>query len=467
MGKPTPNKCLKMHPTVLLFVLLCAASFVQVAQGVTLKWCAVEGKERDGVTEKAKCEAMIAILNAETNDIDFECVERSDCADGSALEAGHAHLVALDGGDLYHTSRTWGAVPVLAENYDDSGTAAEYHTVVAMRASSCDDQTTLYSLKNKRACSTGYRKTAGWRMPIGMLMKKRVMPEINDLCDVNNDAESAAAFFQGMCSPGAPTGNDAIAETLCSSCKPASEQGENFCVKGADAYQGYDGALTCLEEGNGDVAFIKHTTIQDHTFRVGSAADYKLLCPQGGCMDPDQFELCKWATVPSHAVVVNPSRVGADVRQQLRMLFAGAQDLQPFKNLFFKTEAGSVVNPGDLIFKGSTMKLEMVDSDMISFMGPSYDVYEELEEAENKPCSAEVPVIVEDVTNIVKEVTGDDGIPTWGIIVIVVISVIAVAMLTLVLVMVKKERLGSPLFSPLIENPLSTAQRMNVMSCEK
>ena len=87
---------------------------------------------------------------------------------------------------------------------------------------------------------------------------------------------------------------------------------------------------------------------------VGSAADYKLLCPQGGCMDPDQFELCKWATVPSHAVVVNPSRVGADVRQQLRMLFAGAQDLQPFKNLFFKTEAGGVVNPGDLIFKGST-----------------------------------------------------------------------------------------------------------------
>ena len=95
----------------------------------------------------------------------------------------------------------------------------------------------------------------------------------------------------------------------------------------------------------------------DHTFATGSAADYKLLCPQGGCMDPGQYELCKWATVPSHAVVVNPSRVGAAVRAQIRALFARVQDTQNFRNLFFKTVTGAVtnvVNPGDLVFKGST-----------------------------------------------------------------------------------------------------------------
>ena len=100
--------------------------------------------------------------------------------------------------------------------------------------------------------------------------------QINDDCDVNNDAESAAAFFAGMCTPGAPTavganGNDAIADTLCSSCKPASVQGQDFCVKGADTYQGYDGALTCLEEGDGDVAFIKHTTIQGAPISIPEA----------------------------------------------------------------------------------------------------------------------------------------------------------------------------------------------------
>jgi len=148
-----------------------------------------------------------------------------------------------------------------------------------------------------------------------------------------------------------------------------------------------------------------------------------------------------------------------DVRAQIRALFMRVQDTQIFQNLFFKTVTGAVtnvVNPGDLVFKCSTMKLEEVDSDMISFMGPSYDVYEELEEAENVPCSAEVPVNSEDVETIIKRVdSGDDGIPTWGIAVIVVISIISFGMLLLLVVMWKREREGNPLFSALIDNPLS------------
>ena len=87
--------------------------------------------------------------------------------------------------------------------------------------------------------------------------------QVNNDCSANNDAESAAAFFAGMCSPGAAAGagdNQTITDALCSAC--VSGQGaEDFCVRGADTYQGYDGALTCLENGAGDIAFIKHTTI--------------------------------------------------------------------------------------------------------------------------------------------------------------------------------------------------------------
>lgn len=85
---------------------------------------------------------------------------------------------------------------------------------------------------------------------------------MNNDCAANNDAESAAAFFGGMCAPGAPVaanGNTAVANTLCSSCEAG---GAGFCEKGVDKYSDYDGALRCLADGAGDVAFIKHTTLE-------------------------------------------------------------------------------------------------------------------------------------------------------------------------------------------------------------
>jgi hypothetical protein len=33
-------------------------------------------------------------------------------------------------------------------------------------------------LQGMKACGTGYRKTAGWRMPIGTLLKKKIMPMV-------------------------------------------------------------------------------------------------------------------------------------------------------------------------------------------------------------------------------------------------------------------------------------------------
>lgn len=85
--------------------------------------------------------------------------------------------------------------------------------------------------------------------------------QVNNDCNANNDAESAAAFFGGMCAPGASeaaAGNSAVTDKLCSACEAG---GSGFCEKGADKYSDYDGALRCLAEGAGDVAFVKHTTL--------------------------------------------------------------------------------------------------------------------------------------------------------------------------------------------------------------
>jgi len=236
--------------------MLCAAVAPQmVTAKANLRWCCMEGKKSGEVTEFDKCESMLPFLNGEDDDLNWSCVTHSDCHT-TALKDGEADLVSLDGGDLFTTSRLWDAVPVLAEDYnvDPGEGGTEYHTVVAMKASECLDTTTLSDLKGKKACGTGYRKTAGWRMPIGLLLKKKIMPEVDNDCLANNDAESAAAFFSGMCAPGASDKahigtNTAIGDKLCSSCKKNQDPASNFCDKGADAYAGYDGALQCMADG--------------------------------------------------------------------------------------------------------------------------------------------------------------------------------------------------------------------------
>ena len=87
-----------------------------------------------------------------------------------------AHLVTLDAGDLFAASRAFNARPVLAEVYNVEGTLGSYNATVLMRAAQCDSTTTLASLQGKKACSTGYGKTAGWKTPMGILLDSGVMP---------------------------------------------------------------------------------------------------------------------------------------------------------------------------------------------------------------------------------------------------------------------------------------------------
>jgi len=457
----------------LTLAMLCAAFAPQmVLSQTTLRWCAVEGKvDDDGMTEFAKCEQMLPSLNSQNTELSWSCTERNDCH-SAALQDGNAEVVSLDGGDLFATSLLWGAVPVLAEDYneiasDTGGTT--YHTVVAMKASKCTDTTTLSSLKDMRACSTGYRKTAGWRMPVGTLLKKGIMKKVDNHCDVNNDAESAAEFFSGMCSPGAAEldvvgTNKAIGDKLCNACK--QNQGkDDFCVKSKDDYQGYNGALKCMVEESGDVAFIKHTTFDGYTFTGDDKAEnYRLLCPQGGCMATTDFLKCKWATVPAHAVVVNPSMVGRTVQALIREVFAAVQLTEEFEalNLFSNSKnAGTKVNPKDLVFKGSSWRLVGIDSDMVTYMGDSYGQYESLAAIEDNNSCLTDGVNKEELQDLVNQAAastggGDDGIPDWGIGIIVVISIVCAGMLGLILAMWSRERKGKPMFQPLImENPLA------------
>ncbi|MDR9866054.1 hypothetical protein, partial [Pseudomonas baetica] len=70
-------------------------------------------------------------------------------------------------------------------------------------------------------------------------------------------------FFASGCAPGAePT------SPFCTNCKGSGKAvgDEDKCkAKAEEQYYGYAGAFSCLAEGAGDVAFVKHTIVGENT----------------------------------------------------------------------------------------------------------------------------------------------------------------------------------------------------------
>ena len=59
----------------------------------------------------------------------------------------------------------------------------------------------LKSLKGKKSCHNGARRNAGWRIPIGYMLRMKLIPAVQ--CDNKlNDFLSVADFFSESCVPG-------------------------------------------------------------------------------------------------------------------------------------------------------------------------------------------------------------------------------------------------------------------------
>lgn len=94
-------------------------------------------------------------------------------------------------------------------------------------------------------------------------------------------------------------------------CLPCVCAMQNDC-SATSPYFDYPGAMRCLMEDAGDVAFVKDSAPVEYasdgtskqSWSTLAAADMRLLCPSGGCKPINQPGGCTIATVPSRAVMV-------------------------------------------------------------------------------------------------------------------------------------------------------------------
>lgn len=127
----------------------------------------------------------------------------------------------------------------------------------------------------------GVGDIAGWTLPLAKLAELKIMPVT--ACNVN--VKTAAEFFGDMCAPGAlnsynnPFGKFLVRVTLViclvqvstsvsatgdnpvGTCSLCGSTGSDWCTYN-DKYAGGSGPLQCLEDGKGDVAFMKSIDVE-------------------------------------------------------------------------------------------------------------------------------------------------------------------------------------------------------------
>nr|XP_060623174.1 melanotransferrin [Anolis sagrei ordinatus] len=181
-------------------------------------------------------------------------------------------------------------------------------------------------------------------------------------CDL---PQAAASFFGASCVPGA--GGTGFRATLCALCK-GSGAGGTSCQEGPEEpYFGELGALRCLVEHAGEVAFLKHSTVLNALqgpdpvpeWAQGiRTSDLELLCLDGSRAPIEDWQRCHWARVPAHTVVTRPevdAGLVAGLLLRGQQIFGGGpSSSSPSVFQMFSSEP---FGGQDLLFRDSTVEL--------------------------------------------------------------------------------------------------------------
>lgn len=321
----------------------------------TAKLCVVSEKEFE------KCGRMRTAFRAQMLKPELSCIMAHDSVSCMQyISEGVADIAMMDAGDIYRAGRQYNLIPILAEKYNLNESA--YYVVATARQS--DKETDLLYLKDKRSCHTGFGEAAGWVIPLSFLLSNNRMRSYG-ACEAER---AASQFFSKSCVPGSLSarftqGSAWNFGNLCDLCHGESY---SYCARdSSEPFYGPTGALRCLVEGNGEIAFTRHTAILENAGKNPSfwsrnviPDDFELLCRDGSRAKFRDYRTCNLGLVAADALVTHANRPRQHVEAYIN-LFLLAQQLygSKFSEDFTLKMFISEPTHTDLIFSDSTSQL--------------------------------------------------------------------------------------------------------------
>ena len=244
---------------------------------------------------------VMADYLAEELDMDVELYPIT--SEGSIIEAlrfGNAHIAFMDGAAAWVGWQQYGLEAIAADQKSDGRTYYNAHAVVLKDSEMAeayldgDESTDPFALlEGKTSCHTGWLKSAGMLLPMGFLIGNGYADVVGDQNDIESLRNTVYNFFSE---------NSSIPES-------------------GTTYSGYSGALKCLSEGVGDVAFAKDSTVAGYCGNENSSDNEEWCLPE-----TDYVLLPSYGSAPSHPVMYNPDYMDAVTQKKVQDALIGVND---------------------------------------------------------------------------------------------------------------------------------------------
>ena len=233
-------------------------------------------------------QAMADFIAAQTG---VEVILYPVTSEGSIIEAlrfGNADIAFMDGGAAWVAWKQYGLATMAADTKSDGRTYYNAHAWVhkdseMATALSDDDASTdpFALLEGKTSCHTGWLKSAGMLLPMGYLISNDYADVVGDADDIESLRNTILNFFND---------NASIPDS-------------------GTTYHGYSGAVKCLSEGVGDVAFAKDSTVDSY------CGNENVSLNEDWCLPRDEYvPLPAFGQAPSHPVMYNPDKLDVQTR---------------------------------------------------------------------------------------------------------------------------------------------------------